>query len=140
VRRRIFSRPEDLEPDCGPCPPLVGSYAEKYGISREEVRAFESAHGVKGVTSMFDRQRRGAWERGIAWEISLREWLAVWGAKIGQRGQGRDKLMMCRRDDKGPYRADNVRLATAHENATDAHVGRRVAAWTGRNKHQSGGY
>lgn len=125
-RRRIFFRQSDLEPERGPCPPMP----PELDLPRAQVKAFERQHGVEGVRRMYDLQRRSAWDRGIGWELSLAEWLGVWGANIVRRGQGRDALMMCRRNDKGPYSAENVYLGTAHENATDRHVKGRIAKWS----------
>jgi hypothetical protein len=128
VRRTTFYK---LEEERGPCPPLQGdTFDARHGISSREVRAYQKQHGVVGVTAMYDKQRRGAWDRGIAWEMNLRDWLDVWGDKITRRGKGKDKLMMCRHNDTGPYSKENVRLATAHENSTDKHAKYRIKSWS----------
>lgn len=125
MRRRI-----DTSSEPGKCPPLPGeTFEQRHGLTREALKAYERAHGVSGVLGMYERQRRGAWERRVPWEITLVEWVAVWGDKIVRRGQGKECLMMCRKDDKGPYRKDNVRLATPHENRTDALARHRLAGW-----------
>lgn len=137
ARRRIYWRPEDLEQERGPCPRLAGTFEERHGISRAEVRAYEERNGVTGTARAYEVQRRNAWERGIAWEMNLREWLELWGEKISLRGQGSGMLMMCRKNDSGPYSKGNVRIATAYENSMDRFERSRVAKWVKWSKNDA---
>lgn len=58
--------------------------------------------------------------RNIEWHFTYESWLAWWGDDIVNRGKGKDKLVMARYGDQGPYHPDNVRKATHGENITEA--------------------
>lgn len=73
----------------------------------------------------YEQHRRGAKARGIGFDLSFAEWLAVWGDDLDQRGRGRDQLGMCRVMDKGPYAVGNVFIGTPKRNA---HTRRLVTA------------
>lgn len=66
-------------------------------------------------------QRTTAFRRGINWEISFSEWLAVWidSGKWEQRGIGRGTYCMARHGDIGPYRIDNVSIQLNEANSRD---------------------
>ena len=65
---------------------------------------------------LFTKQRYQAIQRGIEWNLSFDEWLAIWGDKLSQRGRGRGQLVMARIEDTGPYAVWNVYLEKAELN------------------------
>ena len=69
----------------------------------------------------FIQQRRNAVKRGIAWNLTLQQWVAIWedSGKWALRGKGGDKFVMCRKQDFGPYAAWNVYITTNRQNVTD---------------------
>jgi hypothetical protein len=64
----------------------------------------------------FQQHRYNAKARGIGFELTFEQWLAEWGDKIDQRGQGIDEYQMCRVMDRGPYAAGNVFIGTPKRN------------------------
>ena len=67
----------------------------------------------------YNMQRLHAGYRKIAWQFNFEEWLAWWGEDIVNRGQGKDKLVMARNGDIGPYHPDNVRKITHSQNSKE---------------------
>jgi len=62
--------------------------------------------------------------RGKEWKYTLEEWIAWWEEKLGanwleKRGRGRDKYVMGRIGDKGPYSLGNVKCITNAQNGYD---------------------
>lgn len=53
-------------------------------------------------------QRSKAKHRGIDWEITFQEWTGWWGDDFSKRGKNLGDLQMCRLNDEGPYRLDNI--------------------------------
>src|SRR4051812_39767572 len=78
----------------------------------------------------FDAQARAARQRGIAFDFTLAEWWRWWSAddRWSRRGRGRDRLVMARRGDAGPYATDNVYCCTFSENLKHVDPERRRAA------------
>ena len=84
----------------------------------------------------FYRHRAQAKYRNIGFEFTWEEWHAWWMShgidrNIPSNERGAQRLCMCRYEDLGPYRADNVYLATLAQNSRDAKTG---ASPTGRPK------
>ncbi len=71
----------------------------------------------------YKNQRVCAFNRGIEWQFTYGEWLAVWVAsgRLMERGNRGNQYVMCRRGDAGPYSADNVEILTASQNLSDSH-------------------
>lgn len=65
-------------------------------------------------------QKANSARRGIDWEFTFDEWCAIWEPRWAERGPHKGQLVMCRTHDRGPYRADNVRLDTPKSNAAEA--------------------
>jgi hypothetical protein len=71
----------------------------------------------------WDMHRRQAIRRGIAFNLTYKEWFSWWHDALAQRGPGADRgkgpgqWMMCRFNDQGPYALDNVFCGTAKDNA-----------------------
>ena len=62
--------------------------------------------------------------RGKEWKYTLDEWIAWWEEKLGanwleKRGRGRNKYVMGRIGDTGPYSTENTKCITNAENGYD---------------------
>ena len=84
----------------------------------------------------FYRHRAQAKYRGIEFEFDWETWHAWWlshgvDRNIPSDERGAQRLCMCRYEDIGPYRPDNVYLATLAQNTRDAKLGK---SRTGRPK------
>lgn len=95
-----------------------------YGCSQEEaVRLNGGAHLTTpgSDANRYQSQRGKARKRGISWEISLAEWIAVWAdsGKRELRGRGKGRYCMARHGDCGPYRVGNVSIILASENSRE---------------------
>lgn len=66
-------------------------------------------------------QRNAANLRGVGWEITFAEWLAVWAesGKWELRGVGANAYCMARHGDTGPYKVGNVSIQTGESNSRD---------------------
>lgn len=77
----------------------------------------------KTARDKYMAQRRGAKQRGISWEITFEEWLAIWLGSGHWRERGGNVhplgYVMGRFGDSGPYRADNVHIITHAQNSRD---------------------
>lgn len=71
----------------------------------------------------FELQRAQAFRRGIAWEFTLDEWIAVWeeSGKWELRGRGKGKYVMSRHADVGPYAPSNVSIILFEQNLSDSY-------------------
>jgi len=67
-------------------------------------------------------QRSNAGFRGVAWEITFPEWVAVWVAsgRWAQRGKTTGCYCMARHGDVGPYSVANVSILPVRLNNRDA--------------------
>lgn len=85
--------------------------------------------------SRYLRQRQGAYERGVGWEITFIEWLTIWreSGKWDQRGTGKKGYCMARNGDVGPYKIGNVSIQPSTQNSRDgvklSHAAMRAAGW-----------
>lgn len=95
-------------------PPLALNLPDKYRES-----------GANPLFVKYERQRLGAFRRGVGWAITFREWVDWWGEDIKRRGVGHDRLQMQRIADVGPYRLDNIRKGYPRDNSKTARVVRR---------------
>jgi hypothetical protein len=95
-------------------------YIARYGMSHAQFKATPRA-----IFMAFIRQRRTARSRGIGWNLTFAEWLAIWSTsgKLALRGRNKGQYVMARLRDAGPYAignveiilgADNIRQARAH--------------------------
>jgi len=84
---------------------------------------------TKEAKRKFWGQRQAARQRGIAWDMTLEEWWAIWSAsgQWGQRGRGAGCYVMARKGDVGPYAVGNVRIITHAENVAEAGANLRAA-------------
>lgn len=93
------------------------------GVREKVLYWFKRGYDVRAA---YSRHKFNSKLRGIEFNLSLKEWLEIWGEKIPDRGQG--KLMMCRHGDRGAYEVGNVYIGTAAEN---------VKEWRARLSHSS---
>ena len=75
----------------------------------------------------FASHKANAANRGIAFEMTFDEWLAIWGERLDQRGVHKDQLGMCRTRDLGSYKTGNVRLDTPKGNAAERGLEQRCS-------------
>ena len=96
---------------------------KKWGMTYDEYRALRD---MKKPTRAYSEQMRNARRRGIAWELTLGQWWAIWktSGHWEQRGRG-NGYMMCRKGDAGPCSVDNVYIATGTENTSHAMAKKR---------------
>ena len=99
------------------------------------------------IRKAFTNQRHRAKTRDIAWELTYKQWLKVWGdsGHFHDRGLKGDGYVMSRFNDLGPYAVDNVEIIKHSANVTQEQVmikrAQTLAArpddWepTGRYKH-----
>lgn len=76
----------------------------------------------RAARKAFHTQRLNALNRGIAWELTLEEWWAVWmeSGKWEQRGRRKGNYVMSRPGDTGPYAVWNVSIVTNQQNGREA--------------------
>jgi hypothetical protein len=83
----------------------------------------------------YTHQRTSAGKRGVEWEISFPEWMAVWleSGRWELRGVGRGRYCMARHGDTGPYKVGNVSIQLATQNSRDGvYIAHRTLASKGR--------
>jgi len=70
----------------------------------------------------FLQQRNQAKQRGIDWDLSYLEWLAIWqtSGHLHERGRNKGSYQMCRFEDIGPYASSNVRIDLMENNIREA--------------------
>jgi hypothetical protein len=83
-----------------------------------------TAINVESAAIRYQQQKAGAARRGVSWEMTFDQWLSIWDAsgRWEKRGIGRDKYVMARRGDVGPYAVGNVDIITQAQNTADAHA------------------
>lgn len=109
---------------------------KKWGLSAAEYDALVATYGASttGTSPLkrFMEQRGTAGTRGVAWEITFKEWWTIWqeSGHWEQRGRGYG-YVMARYGDSGPYSAGNVQIITQAQNSSDSYLvkpGRERAA------------
>lgn len=70
----------------------------------------------------YNKHKENARRRGIEWRFTLWTWWLVWdqSGKWAERGGGAGGYVMCRRGDVGAYCPDNVFIARAIQNSSEA--------------------
>ena len=93
-------------------------YQLKYGFSRAEMADFRK----RRVTHAYSQQKKNSAERGIAFRLTFKQWVAIWEAsgKYDQRGRGIGRYVMSRIKDEGCYELGNVHIQLSTENNSDA--------------------
>jgi hypothetical protein len=74
-------------------------------------------------------QRYNSEHRGIAFELTLADWLSIWigSGHYRQRGRHKGEFVMSRPGDTGPYSVTNVAIVPCSANTVEAQSHR---AWT----------
>ena len=97
-----------------------------FGCSEADAMALNAGRPLRqrevdSVASRYLSQRARANRRGIAWDITLPEWVAIWIAsgKWDMRGRGKGKYCMAREGDIGPYKVGNVSIQLVEQNSRD---------------------
>jgi hypothetical protein len=88
-----------------------------YGCSHAEALAI---NGGKPISTpdypvwTFRESRRQAVSVGYEWDISIKDWWAIWQAsgKWEQRGRKAESYALFRKDNQGPFSADNLEVVT----------------------------
>jgi hypothetical protein len=75
------------------------------------------------VRGRFEQQRTNAGKRGIEWNLTFDQWWSLWEPHWGRR-DGTGGLIMCRKQEPGPYSVDNVYIGTQSDNMVDFHRNR----------------
>ena len=85
---------------------------------------------LKDALKKYKAQKNNANSRGIGFEISFDEWVLVWGQSghWSERGKGKNKYVMSRHNDVGPYAIWNVSIKSQEENSHEANAGDRNPA------------
>ena len=86
-------------------------------------------NSVKSASSYvkFQKHKSGAKARGIEFDLTYDEWLAIWGQKLEDRGRHAGQSGMLRTRDEGGYSVGNVRIGTPKENQQERVVCQKVA-------------
>jgi hypothetical protein len=84
-----------------------------------EIRKQCEERGLRDPLHAFIKQRSGAKERGIGFELTFEEWWNFWKDSYHLRGGGDDQLCMARNGDVGPYAIGNVSMLTNRQNALE---------------------
>lgn len=71
----------------------------------------------KELRSKFTHQKSMAKRRGIAWELTFKDWVDWWGDDIERRGVGSCNLQMQRFADTGPYALGNIKKGYPRDNS-----------------------
>lgn len=93
-------------------------YAEALSLN-DGIRPNDFIRHTKAAKYM--HQRYAAKGRGIEWEISFPEWVAVWmeSGHFEDRGKGKGKYCMARHGDTGPYKIGNVSIQPYQKNSSE---------------------
>lgn len=80
--------------------------------------------GTGKTWTLFRGHRNGAKRRGIRFDFSYEDWVGWWKHNLGddwrnKRGCRKDKYVMARYGDKGPYAPWNVKCITHSENSRE---------------------
>lgn len=71
----------------------------------------------RAMRRAYTNQRASAKGRGIAFEFTFEQWREWWQREWHQRGRNYKQFVMARRDQKGPYRPDNVICITQSQSS-----------------------
>jgi len=96
------------------------------------------------IRAAYRQQRANAKDRGIKFEFEYDEWIRWWREHLGPywfRKRGKGKFCMCRKNDTGSYRWDNVECLTHEENTQQAkgwHHTKKFRLWLSRKRRGKG--
>lgn len=81
----------------------------------------------RSLLGAYYRQMAAAYDRGIEWNFTFKQWIIMWASsgKLHRRGRKRGQFVMGRFHDQGAYTIGNVKIITNSENQREAHIGRK---------------
>lgn len=115
------------------------AYYKQYRAEHYEQETARCSQYIASPRGRYSCQKSKAKARNIAWEITFEEWWKIWEPYWDQRGCGKDKLVMARHGDVGPYSPSNVSLITMQENVHAAREKRNQARWP-KSRNQEAGH
>jgi hypothetical protein len=73
------------------------------------------------LAASYRAQQARAKQRGIEWHLAFPEWARLWrdSGHLPARGRGKDRYVMARHGDTGPYAVGNVYFTTTGGNVSD---------------------
>lgn len=101
----------------------------RFGCEPETVLALNQGLKVADKQSLaykFNTHRVNASKRGIEWEFTFPEWIALWENSGHLHERGRPGYCMARFNDIGPYSKTNVYFTTIGGNVADYFAMRRA--------------
>jgi transposase-like protein len=89
----------------------------KWGVPHADMKAGRA----DGTLGAYCRQKNSARHRGIEWDITFAQWLAVWrqSGRLELRGRGKGHYVMSRIKDDGGYRMGNVHIQLSTVNNSE---------------------
>ena len=92
----------------------------------------KTLNGIKLAKRRFNDQRHSSRSRldankqPIEWQLTFEQWYEIWLASgvYDQRGRGKGKYCMSRKNDIGPYSVDNVEIKLHTENQKEGVAGK----------------
>lgn len=110
--------------------PLELRARRAYGCDDATVKSLNGEHSAlfgRLPSLLFRQQRKNAQKRGIVWDLTFPEWVAIWidSGHASERGCGSSKFVMGRKGDFGPYSPANVYIAANAKNISDGYRFRR---------------
>lgn len=99
-----------------------------YGCTYSQLQAWKGKRGR--IARAYREHRTNAMRRKIPFLLTFGEWLAIWTASghFQQRGRGAFQYVMTRKNDLGPYSAENVIIQSASSNLADGRARAKVFA------------
>lgn len=86
----------------------------RWGFSSAEMKAFRE----NGTLKAYTQQKSNSRSRGVRWELTFSQWIAVWreSGKLALRGRGKGRYVMSRVKDAGGYVMGNVHVQLSTDN------------------------
>jgi len=109
---------------------------ETWGCSREFIDSLSPlprSHRLHPLTKYVRQMKSAQHNSKVGWRFTFATWWKVWqeSGHWNERGRGKDKYVMARFGDTGPYSPENVEIITHSQNSQDSfisHPGRERAA------------
>jgi len=80
---------------------------------------------IKDANDKYGKHKSTAKQRGVDFKLTFEQWMTIW-LQSGQwlnRGKGRGKYNMSRKNDTGAYEEGNVFIQDHEANSSDGHRG-----------------
>lgn len=102
------------------------AYNLRMSIEQKEKKKAKQAEWWSSSYGKFSRQRYDAEKRGIGWQLSFEEWFGFWQSSGHWEERSATGYVMCRKGDEGPYAIDNIYIAPASVNKSDAWYNNKI--------------